>query len=49
LRKRTRTEVLERRRKEHKHEFGVAVEDPKTGVATQTCSSCGLKIEVTVF
>ncbi|CAG8547480.1 13308_t:CDS:2 [Acaulospora colombiana] len=49
LRKRTRTEVLGRKREEHKHEFGVTVEDPQTGVTTQTCSSCGLKIEVTVF
>ncbi|CAG8745505.1 5355_t:CDS:2, partial [Dentiscutata erythropus] len=37
LRKRTRTDELEKNRyKEHKHEFGVAVEDPETGISTQT-------------
>ncbi|CAG8473798.1 6993_t:CDS:2 [Scutellospora calospora] len=47
LRKRTRTEELEKNRyNEHKHEFGTAVEDPKTGVSTQTCSSCGISIEL---
>ncbi|RHZ79233.1 hypothetical protein Glove_150g31 [Diversispora epigaea] len=50
LRKRTRTDKLEKsRRKEHKHEYGVAIEDPKTGVTTQTCNGCGLKIEVDIF
>ncbi|CAG8714064.1 13993_t:CDS:2, partial [Gigaspora rosea] len=46
LRKRTRTDELEKNRyKEHKHEFGMAVEDPETGISTQTCSSCGISFE----
>ncbi|CAG8466652.1 6440_t:CDS:2 [Cetraspora pellucida] len=50
LRKRTRTEELEKNRyREHKHEFGMAVEDPETGVSTQTCSSCGISVEVVLF
>ncbi|CAG8524574.1 1280_t:CDS:2 [Diversispora eburnea] len=50
LRKRTRTDKLEKsRRKEHKHEYGMAIKDPKTGVTTQTCNGCGLKIEVDIF
>ncbi|CAI2163310.1 4966_t:CDS:2 [Funneliformis geosporum] len=49
LRRRTRTETLEQnRRKVHKHEFGEVEEDTETGVTTQCCKTCGLRIEAAV-
>ncbi|CAJ0755467.1 8233_t:CDS:2 [Entrophospora sp. SA101] len=50
LRKRTRTDSLNiGKNKPHKHEFGQAVTDSKTGKTTQCCSICGIVIEVDLF
>ncbi|CAG8583969.1 4972_t:CDS:2 [Paraglomus brasilianum] len=50
MRKRTRTEVIEKKRNQtHKHSYGTTVTDPKTGTQTQTCTECGLTIEVFEF
>ncbi|KAG9292006.1 hypothetical protein G9A89_017905 [Geosiphon pyriformis] len=51
LRKRTRTDEVERSRSSsiHKHDWGDSVLNPETEISTQTCNTCGLKIEVVEF
>ncbi|KAI8143727.1 XPA protein C-terminus-domain-containing protein [Fennellomyces sp. T-0311] len=47
LRRRTMTSNWERKRQQgpHKHVFGTPVDDPDTGVTTETCQECGLTVE----
>ncbi|RUS12657.1 hypothetical protein BC937DRAFT_87300 [Endogone sp. FLAS-F59071] len=51
LRKRTMTSawIEKRNPPKHEHVFGDSVVDPETGESTQTCSECGLTVEVEEF